>query len=500
MKKFFVSLSVALALCLGFGACQKEAEVFSYVDTDKAFEDLDAIDNATMGIYRDFAYYRFFGRNVLAIGDMAGRTGVASASAGHFVAINDYTFNERTQDLDQVWDGGYRVIAGSVYVIQGAQKLLTRYKDALSDPKQESEARQALCRLYADMSQAYAMRAMSEFALLNIFAPPYKGHQGDLGIVLLSESTPPDKFAHVSRATVGEGYASVLSYIDKAIAAYGEYEANAIALQTAKVPIPFYYDANYFGSGAIYALQARVYLYQEEWDKAIEAGKNALQEQDIDPTTATPLNGAEYLAMWKKLSTNSAEHIFVLAKSEANNLSANALNTLYGGYEGQTPLKSKGYFAAGTKDIRAQLIGNVESSNPNAEQPIKWGGIPGAQAVSNIPIFRVSEVMLNLAECYLRKGDLTNAKHFLNFTAQRDPDVVMPSDASGLETLLKHERVCELFAEGFDFYDLRRWGETIDKGNSGRFDLGNFAYPIPSTEVNSGFGVVQNPDTFWSPK
>lgn len=108
-----------------------------------------------------------------------------------------------------------------------------------------------------------------------------------------------------------------------------------------------------------------------------------------------------------------------------------------------------------------------------------------------------------MAEAYYKSGRAEEAKKALFFVAQRDEDVKakgsISAEGDDLFKLIEMERVKELVAEGFNFYDMRRWGSKIEKGKQGVFDLGNFALPIPADEINSGFGVVQNPKNLWSP-
>ncbi len=498
-KRFFIPLSIALALVLGLGACQKEAEIYYRVDTSDAFSTLKDVDNAVVGLYYQLGTYYFYGRNVVAVGDMCGRIAGASNSYGHFVAMNNYSFTEETDELKDMWDVGYSIISNSVRALQAANSHMASL-NAVTDPLRKVEKVQGICQMYADISQAYGLRALAEFTLLNLYAPIYQGHGDAMGIVLLPETTPLEKFAHVTRASVPDSYGSVLDNIDKALDNYDHYLQYVDSCQKLNAAPPFTFNAKYLNKGALYALRSRVLLYMDDYAGCIAAGLEALQEQEVsigDPAVV----GDVYLKMWTSLAANETEHIFLIAKSEADNLSANALNTLYGSYEGDVAnIYSKAVFPDTSKDVRFTLIGDNGGEVP---QPMKWAGIPGSQATSNIPVFRTSEVMLNLAESYLMTGDLAKAGDCVFYTAQRNSNVTrasIPTAAPQLMSFIQMERIRELFAEGFDFYDLRRWGKTMDKGSAGKFDLGNFAFPIPSSEINAGYGVVQNPLTLWSKK
>ncbi|MDD2492108.1 MAG: RagB/SusD family nutrient uptake outer membrane protein, partial [Bacteroidales bacterium] len=69
-----------------------------------------------------------------------------------------------------------------------------------------------------------------------------------------------------------------------------------------------------------------------------------------------------------------------------------------------------------------------------------------------------------------------------------------PDNQDDLLTFIEDERVREFFQEGHRMYDLRRTGKAADIGGNSQFIFANFVYPIPVSEINAGFGVVQNPD------
>ena len=59
--------------------------------------------------------------------------------------------------------------------------------------------------------------------------------------------------------------------------------------------------------------------------------------------------------------------------------------------------------------------------------------------------------------------------------------------------LIDKERKLELVQEGHRFFDARRLGKIISVADGAytNFNIAKFVYPIPSFEVNSGFGVIQ---------
>lgn len=116
-------------------------------------------------------------------------------------------------------------------------------------------------------------------------------------------------------------------------------------------------------------------------------------------------------------------------------------------------------------------------------------------------------MFLIIAEANLKSsnGSLTNAQSALLTVAKRNTDITsvsdLPTTSNDLLKFLKGERARELFQEGMRLYDLRRWDEKAEvyafKAPNVSFTYTNYkisdlVFPIPSAEVNSGFGVEQN--------
>ncbi|MDD3273522.1 MAG: RagB/SusD family nutrient uptake outer membrane protein, partial [Bacteroidales bacterium] len=118
--------------------------------------------------------------------------------------------------------------------------------------------------------------------------------------------------------------------------------------------------------------------------------------------------------------------------------------------------------------------------------------------VSNIPVFRKSEMYLIAAEAYANLYEIDDARTALLYTAKRNSDIQsvddLPNSQDELLIFIEDERVREFFQEGHRMYDLRRTGRAADIGGNSQFIFANFVYPIPANEINAGFGVVQNPD------
>ena len=470
--KYWIGLPVLL-LC----SCNNflDLDTFQNIPAEDAYNTVEDVQNGLNGMYYALGYYYFYGRNVVALGDMAADNAVASSSTGHFLSINRYNFSDTDENLDYIWQGGYQVIDRATRTIRGAKSLLTISREMHLTEKEAAS-------LQSYISQCYALRALAEHVLVNVFALPYRAGEANsqLGIVLM-DNDPIEPFTQVERSSVAQTYEQILRDIEEAgrwytyVDNYNQNNEDDLILL----------DQFYMNRAAIYALEARVNLFMQNYERAIVAADSAVILRD-----ASPVSNETYLKMWSSTAI-SDEDILTISKSENDNLSANSLNNLYGSYRASLTDTVVKLFAA--TDIRLRLI------DTRTLHPRKFDGIPTSQAVNNVPVFRVSEMMLIQAEAYARLGNVSRSQEALLYTAKRNTAIEtvgdLPSTAEGLLAFIVNERRREFFEEAFRWFDARRTGEliSVSNGNYTDFDVAAFVYPIPSSEINSGFGVTQNP-------
>lgn len=207
------------------------------------------------------------------------------------------------------------------------------------------------------------------------------------------------------------------------------------------------------------------------------------------------MDAEKYADMWFSVALTS-EDIFTISKTADDNLSANSLNTLYGSYDGKATSGLQELF--GENDMRNALF----EGKGEQLRALKFDGLPDSKATSNIPVFRLPEMYLILAEANAQLGDTPTAIDNLYAVAKRNPDLKKEDIPTGKADLLKFisvERRRELFQEGHRWFDLRRTGERMTRvgGNAAisDWDASQFVYPIPTDEVNAS-GLAQNENWF----
>ena len=462
-------------MALSTVSCSFDTDLTQNIDTPDAYDGVQDVKNGMIGAYYALGHYGFLGNYAIAIGDFAGGLAQGNPNAGHFVEETDYTLDEYNAELEGIWAYGYKVVDRSVRTINGANGVLANAASLHLTDADKAE-------LYSYKSQCFGLRALANFYLANVFCYPYSKGTTNKGLPIFKDK-PVEAFQNATRANVGDTYEYILEDIDSAL------------VNNSKATKDYNPNEFYMNSAAINALKARVLLYMGKYAKAEAAAKEALSLKGNGEDPTLPSNDI-YLSNWASISIND-EDIFTISKTESDNLSANALNTLYGSYDGTVTSYCQSLFSE--TDVRAKLIGEIEDNSPTC---LKWQGLPTSQAVSNIPVFRKSEMYLIIAECEARVGSLSEAVKYVMYTAKRDPKVTEAALSSKtkdeLLDFIWNENAREFFGEGHFYYDARRLDKTItvNGGQSNPFRPADFVYPIPGSEIDAGFMKDQNEN--WS--
>ena len=334
-------------------------------------------------------------------------------------------------------------------------------------------------------AQAYTVRALAFFDLLRLYGQKYTG--GTLGIVL---PTRYDANARSTRATIAQTEAQIEADFQKAVKLFEQVADSQGILLENLVDTD---HKNYISPLAVKALQSRYYLYKGEWQRAAECAQEVIFSGIYQPAAASDLKGSFQKA-------NASNSIFELTVGINGTLSTQSYDYL---------VHSRGTAALAVSQQAQQLYepGDVRASLIETDDPLgvdmyflndKFSDLEGN---SNIKVIRYEEVMLNAIEALLHNGDDDTALTLYN-ELREQRGFTEEADAISLDEL-KKERVRELLGEGFRYWDLLRWGDTVPQGNiDGSFSPNNnktvpnrlFAFPIPQIERMSpnSKGVQQN--------
>lgn len=132
---------------------------------------------------------------------------------------------------------------------------------------------------------------------------------------------------------------------------------------------------------------------------------------------------------------------------------------------------------------------------------IKASDQPGVGYLNN---FRSSEMYLIEAEAdyFLNKpaSDVQDLLVELNKTSGRDPAYTCTKTGADLLNEIKRYRKIELWGEGFDWFDYKRWGDTIERNtyDDGGSFIASLAVTVKPDDANKWQWVIPNKESFYN--
>lgn len=273
------------------------------------------------------------------------------------------------------------------------------------------------------IGEAYALRAMAYFDLINLFGKPYNAStaSSDKGVPLALEIDLEQAYFPQSVEVI---YNQAISDTEKA--------GGLINKETQTKGI------NYrFSKAALYSLESRIYLYQQKWQKSLDAANKALAlNSNLVDLKATAVLANKYDS---KESILALEDVYETGLKSTSFASADLLAA----YNKTTDLRYPLFFTGSGSRVRIQKGANDDQKCT----------------------FRTSELYLIKAETLLKLDNLGDAKTTVltfiknRYTAagftQLETDVTAMT-AADLATFILAERQREFAAEGHRWFDLRR--------------------------------------------
>jgi hypothetical protein len=429
-----------------------------------------------------------------------------------------------------LWSTSYYDINEACYLLQGISTLSTT---GLSDTE--------IASLKHYQGYAYFVKAYAGYMLLEYFCKPYTSANAasDLGIMLIDKysSAVDPATAHLSypgRSTLAASYDWVVSNLDKAYSCLSDVDGE-VGSTTLTVD-------------AVVAMQARVALAMQKWSLAAQKAASL-----VDAGTY-PL-AADYDEMNNIWAYDSGDECIVQMDASFNPSSLPASNDPgYVSYSvgssktAKAPRYAPDYIpeewfieAFANGDLRLLWIWlDYDKDAGNFVKPAvckynsatgksyllnKFPGNPDLRTpgttwaysnhVNKIKLFRIAEQYLIAAEAYAMMGSSTSACDYLSkYTQARIPGSAKVSlTGSALLSRIKTERTMEFVGEGFHFFDLKRWGDSMERtgaqntsiiSNAGSTTMEYLAkdptdhrwlWPIPQAEIDANPQIKnqQNP-------
>lgn len=476
-------------LLLIFSSCKKNFEPSTAIDENSALTNAADIETATIGTYavlRNPSYVR----------------------SSHF--LMEYPSDEIAQgqnssdDLSRAYRYNHITTSGhatnfwvqAYFVIGAANKIIAAIPDNSAADLRQLKGE----NLY--------LRAMMHFNLVRVFGRPYSQGNGDNpGVPILKEDLTEEQKLTIGRSKVKDVYASVIADL-----------TNAADMMT----IP---KANPFASKQVAnALLARVYLYMENNDKAIEYA-----DKVINSGSYTLLSKNEFPNYFKMAPEGNSETIFCIRHTKTEDQDFSAIGSMY--YSGDASGNPAGQAQSGWGEIYASkkyfdfLTVHPADQRQAFLSPYRINGVLqyNTRLTPNTPMYYInkynlqegiinlsSPVYMRLAEMYLIRAEanaklgniqlalddvnLIRQRAGLSGTALHTTASIALNNKSALDIVLE-ERWLELAFEGHRAYDLFRNGRSLVRNYPGTHALN-----VTPNNINQTVTASDNRIIFFIPE
>ncbi len=482
----YIKISILVAVVLGMMSCSKE-----YLNTKPSSETatptiFETTQNAALAIN---GINKLMTRQFLGSQGFNGE-GTIKMWYGNYPGNN---FFVNLPGWSVIINGLYRENITSIYLyypwyyyymIIGNANAIIANVDNANGPDEEKQFIKA---------QALTFRAYSYFMLSQLYCNRWKGsNNGDIdGLVLrLDEST-----GEMPLSTLAQVYQQVYKDLDDAIALYGE---SGKSRSNNYDP-----DAN-----VAYAIYARAALTREDYSTAATMASKArngyplMSNDDYKAGFYTPTQewiwssyGSSdetlfYYSYFAYIAYNSnASAVRGYPKCISKELfdmvpDSDVRKSLFLDPTGYSYTVSTGQAGSALTAHARQLFPDLYSTSKAyayMQFKIKAADLPG---VGNLNHFRSSEMYLIEAEAKYFMNDPQGAQNALidlNKNSGRDPQYTCDKTGDALLAEIKLYRNLELWGEGFDWFDYKRWGDSIVRKSTS--NGGNF---IPDLAITAG--------------
>ncbi|MBW2961980.1 RagB/SusD family nutrient uptake outer membrane protein [Mesonia aestuariivivens] len=485
--KLFTKITISLVATLALVSCSED---FLDVDSRENIEAIDSNENITpeqflngiYGMYTDYAYaFSWLGITEI-ISDNADKGSSPTDNGADKNLLDNLTFTSTATSVREMWTQWYKTIGRASYSIAFTETYGLQdeeYKDRL-------------------VGEAKFLRALTYFYLVRSFGDVTI--QGDITIENKEAILDPESNLS-SRNSKEEVYA----YIEQDLLAAIEV-----------LPTKSEYASKDLGratKGAAQALLAKVYLYQQDYNQALEYANLVINSGQYGLE-------ANYEDIWREYTENGTESIFeIQARGEVIAHGVQQYSQVQGargpsgwGWGFNTPTENLvAAFDAEGDEIRkdatiifaGETLWDGREVSPSVENPrynekaYSSANSGAADGDKNIRVIRYAEVLLIKAEAANELGQTSEALSALNQVRQRvELDDVVGLGQIELRQKIWNERRLELAFEHDRWFDLIRTGqaEQAMQANGKTYVNGKHElFPIPENQLIQTPQMTQNP-------
>lgn len=486
------SVIVLTAISIVMQGCSKKEVVDLYpefsLDAIVNPSSMKQVEEVLLGAYSGFRNGNYYGSGSGTGAGWAMMPDVLSdnlyetlQSLANSRTMADWTYQANTGQVSSFYSAPYAVIASANIVLRDIDKFTTS-----ANQLQANRIK----------GQAYAIRALAHFDLFRYFAIRYDRNSTDVLALYYSTQftvSPSDKPARMPNK---QYYDSLFSDLSKAVTLLQNIDAPINAVSGLTRP--------YLDLPAVYAIQARAYLYASMWPEAIAAATSAINLRPL-----VNLDQAAFSGMYNQ--TTRGEIIWNVQFESGQSgptflvyFATNSRSYFRPALEIATTTGTTGLIQS--NDIRYSAFFSTVSGGLAVTKYKGKGTVSDGNM--NFIALRTGELYLIRAEARARNNQEALALDDLNaLRAARITGYVPAVGVTGASLLdaIANERRRELVAEGHRFFDLKRTTRTITRGstcgNTALSPAGDctllptdreWALPIPESVRNANENAAQN--------
>ncbi len=449
MKKYIFKTAICAALTLPLTtACELDQLPEGTITTEQSWEKIEDANNYYVGLLSNLRSISGGGYNYVSEVQSDLFNVVRGASSQ--TQVHEWTFTTSQFSGDAIWTGNYGMIANANNIINNIDNIQV---ETTEDQEYLDQIKGA----------AYFARAYGYANMVVRYCKNYDAATAskELGLPLV---TTVDVNAKPSRSSLQATYDLIMSDITKAEALLPVY---------AETTVPTGYT--------LMALKARVCLYMQDYEQAIDLANELIDAyplgSDTDYMLTWEADDATYETIYQPLQTvdersNSYGSIFI-----NYNIATEGHNPYFLPTQGLMDLYERGDIRKSTFFTRTTISPVMGTAADNAKgymfykfpgnpELLKSGettGLEGNTWYNMHKPFRVAEMYLIAAEANLFKAakDEAAAQQYLTNLRTARGASAMTKTGDELVTEMKNEWVREFVGEGFRLNCLKRWNDPV---------------------------------------
>lgn len=452
MKKILILCSVAILTT--FNGCEKRLEVAptQTIDQTTALNASKDVEAALIGAYDGLQSGDSYAGGFQYTSEILAAVATDVRFGGTFANLQELYRKEITTinaTAEGLWLRSYVVI--------------NRVNNVLANLDKVTEAKRSRVQ-----GEALFIRGAMYFEMVRLYGKQWgDGNNASNPAVpiILTPTTAVTEASKVPRSSVAEVYAQAIDDLTKSEAA---------------LPVANSFYAN---KSVAAAILARLYLQQGNFAAARDAANRVITSGRY--RLVTPF-AAAFNSKLTNGGANPAEYVFAVQVNDQDGV--NAMNTYFGTTIGSIP------GTAGRGDMRVQPahIALYEAGDARGAFFIR----PSSNTFTykfldrfgNVPVVRLSEMLLTRAEANFRLGTTIGATPAADVNAIRVRAGLRDLTTVTLAAILRERRL-ELAFEGHALNDVKRTGGTV---GTLPFNSPKLILPVPQRERDINPGLVQN--------